>query len=72
MNARTDSVQDYLAATTMCDAGNPWLRQVAREIVRGARAPEEQALSIFYHVRDAVRFSLACSRSSASQTPKRG
>jgi transglutaminase-like putative cysteine protease len=72
MSAQTGTMQDYLAATKLCDSENPWLRQVAEAVVRDARTPEEKALSIFYHVRDAVRFSLAYSRSSASQTLKRG
>lgn len=71
MSATTDSMQNYLAATKLCDVDNPWLRRVAEGIVRDARTPEEKALSIFYHVRDAVRFSLAYSRSSASQTLER-
>ncbi len=72
MSTRTDTMQDYVAATKLCDSDNPWLRKVAEEVVREARTPEEKALTIFYHVRDAVRFSLAYSRSSASQTLKRG
>jgi len=72
MGTRTDPMQDYLAATKLCDSDNPWLCQVAGAVVRDASTSEEKALSIFYHVRDAVRFSLAYSRSSASQTLKRG
>ena len=72
MSAQTGTMQDYVNATKLCDSGNPWLCRVAEEIAKDARTPEEKALSIFYHVRDAVRFSLAYSRSSASQTLKRG
>ena len=72
MSTRTDTMQDYVAATKLCDSDNPWLRKIAEEVVRDATTPEEKALSIFYHVRNAVRFSLAYSRSSASQTLKRG
>lgn len=72
MSTRTDTMQHYVIATKLCDSDNPWLCQVAEGVVRDARTPQEKALSIFYHVRDAVRFSLAYSRSSASQTLNRG
>ena len=72
MSTRTDTMQDYVTATKLCDSDNSWLCQVAEGVVRDARTPEEKALSVFYHVRDAVRFSLAYSRSSASQTLTRG
>lgn len=67
MNTRTDSMQDYVAATRLCDCDNPWLRKKAEEIINGTTTPEEKALKIFYHVRDNVRFSVAYSRSKASQ-----
>mgnify|MGYP001823189190 CR=1 FL=1 len=72
MSTRTDTMQDYVTATKLCDSDNPWLCQVAEGVVRDAATPQEKALSIFYHVRDSVRFSLAYSRSSASKTLKRG
>lgn len=72
MNTQTNTMQDYLAATSMCDCDNPRLRKKAEEIIDGASTPEEKALKIFYHVRDNIRFSLAYSRSRASQILKRG
>ena len=72
MNARMDPMQEYLATTRLCDADNPWLRELAKDIVKDAESPDDRALAVFYHVRDAVRFSLAYSRSTASQTLKRG
>jgi transglutaminase-like putative cysteine protease len=72
MNTRTDTMQEYVAATKQCDCDNPWLREKAQEIVDGASSPEEKALRIFYHVRDTIRFSLAYSRSKASQILKQG
>jgi hypothetical protein len=67
MNTRTDSMQEYVAATKLCDCDNPWLRQRAGEIINGATTSEEKALKIFYYVRDNIRFSMAYSRSKASQ-----
>lgn len=72
MSVPTGGTQEYLAATRLCDVDEPWLRMLAEGIVRDARTPEAKALRVFYHVRDAVRFSLAYSRSTASQTLKRG
>lgn len=72
MNIQAAEVQDYLAVTNMCDYDNPWLRKKAEEIIDSASTSEEKALKIFYHVRDNIRFSLAYSRSKASQIMKRG
>jgi hypothetical protein len=72
MKTRNDTLQEYAAATKMCDCDNPWLRIKVEEIIDGANTPEEEALKIFYHVRDNVHFSLAYSRSKASQILKRG
>jgi hypothetical protein len=72
MNTPTDTMQDYLEVTRMCDCDNPWLRKKAEKIIGGASTPEEKALKIFYYVRDNIRFSLAYSRSKASQILKRG
>lgn len=67
MNIRTDSLQEYVAATNLCDCEDPWLRRKAEETITGATTPEEKALKIFYYVRDNIRFSMAYSRSKASQ-----
>ena len=72
MKSGTNDIQTYLAATTMCDHDNPWLLKLAEEIVNGASTPVEKARRIFNYVRDRVRFSIAYSRSTASQTIKRG
>jgi hypothetical protein len=72
MNTRTDTMQDYAAATRLCDCDSPWLQKKAEEITDGASTPEEKALKIFHYVRDSVRFSLAYSRSRASQILERG
>ena len=72
MNASSVTMQAYVAASTLCDCDNPWLRMKAEEIIDGAATPEEKALKVFYDVRDHVRFSLAFSRSTASQTLRRG
>jgi hypothetical protein len=65
-------MQDFLMATKLCDCDDPWLRKKAEEIIDDANTPKEKALKIFYYVRDNIRFSLAYSRSKATQTLKRG
>jgi hypothetical protein len=72
MNTGVDTMQEYVAATRLCDCDNPWLRERAQEIVDGANTAEEKAVKIFDYVRDHIRFSLAYSRSRASQILKRG
>ena len=72
MNVQINDVHDYLQVTEMGDHDDPWLLKLAEEIVDGASTNTERALHIFYHVRDGVRFSLAFSRSKASETLQRG
>jgi transglutaminase-like putative cysteine protease len=67
MNKRPNSLEEYLAATSLCDCDDPWLRRKTKEIINGATTPEEKALKTFYYVRDNIRFSMAYSRSKASQ-----
>lgn len=72
MKSGVNDMQNYLATTYMCDHDNPWLLKLAEEIVNGAITPVEKARRIFSYVRDRVRFSIAYSRSTATQTLKRG
>ncbi len=72
MNEHDELLEPYLAATNLCDWKNPAVRARTAEIVAGTGAPREKAVRIFYYVRDHIRFSLAYSRSKASQTLKRG
>lgn len=65
-------MQDYLTSTRMCDHDHPWLLKLAEEIVQTATEPIEKALRIFGYVRDHIRFSIAYSQSTATQTLKRG
>ncbi len=72
MKPATDTLQPYLAATPLCDCDAPLVRDLAAEIAQGADSPTEKAVRVFEYVRDHVRFSLAFTRSKASQTLKRG
>ena len=72
MKSGVNDMQNYLSTTYMCDHDNPWLLKLAEEIINGAITPVEKARRIFSYVRDRVRFSIAYSRSTATQTLKRG
>jgi len=65
-------MEPYLAITPLCDHDHPAIRQRVAAITAGADTPREKARRIFYDLRDTIRFSLAYSRSTASQTLKRG
>jgi transglutaminase-like putative cysteine protease len=72
MTMHTGTTRQYTMPTRLCDSEDPWLRERAQRIVAGTDSPTEKALRIFYSVRDDVRFSLAYSHSTASQTLRRG
>lgn len=72
MNDEMNDVNNYLAVTDMCDHDNPWLLELAEEIIDRRSTPVEKALRIFYYVRERVRFGIAYSRSKASKTLKKG
>jgi transglutaminase-like putative cysteine protease len=70
--SEVNDMQNYLATTYMSDHDDPWLMKLAEEMINGAITPVEKARRIFGYVRDRVRFGLAYSRSTATQTLKRG
>jgi transglutaminase-like putative cysteine protease len=72
MKSGVNDMENYLAATYMCNHDSPWIQKLAEDITNGATTPMEKALRIFSYVRDRVCFSLAYSRSTATQTIKRG
>ena len=72
MNGDFEPQDTYLAATKLCNHDHRSVQRWAMRITAGARTPGERALSVFQHVRDHIRFSLAYSRSRASQTLRRG
>ena len=48
VSASSVTKQAYVAASSLCDCDNPWLRMKAEEIIDGAATPEEMALKVFY------------------------
>lgn len=62
----------YLVATPMCDYDDPVVRAFADRILAGANSKREMAVRIFGFVRDTIRFSMAFSKSKASQILKLG
>lgn len=71
MPTQIEPMAAYLAATSLCDHKNPAIVKLASEITADFDAAEDKAKAIFYYVRDHIRFSLAYSRSKASQTLRR-
>jgi len=72
MNGQGETMAKYLEETKLCDWRNPELQAKVMEVTAGADTFKEKAVRIFYYVRDSIRFSLAYSRSKASQTLKKG
>jgi transglutaminase-like putative cysteine protease len=71
INERSD-LSRYLIATPMCDHDHPLVQETARRVVAGAQTNGEMATRIFNFVRDTIRFSMAFSKSKASQILKLG
>jgi transglutaminase-like putative cysteine protease len=72
MDMDVEPEETYLTATKLCNHDDPSVRSRAESVAAGARTPEERAQSVFRYVRDDIRFSLAYSRSRASQTLRKG
>jgi transglutaminase-like putative cysteine protease len=71
INERLD-VSQYLMTTPMCDHDHPLVQETARRVVAGAQTEREMATRVFDFVRDTIRFSMAFSKSKASQILKLG
>jgi transglutaminase-like putative cysteine protease len=65
-------VSQYLITTEMCDHGHPLVQECVHKIVADGQSEREKAIRIFSYVRDTIRFSMAFSRSKASQILKLG
>lgn len=63
-------MEEYLKPTELCDCNDTLLREKSREIIQTASTPKEAAVSIFYFVRDAVRFGMDYPDVKASHTLK--
>jgi len=71
INERSD-VGQYLISTAMCDYGHPLVQETTRRVVAGAQTKREMATRIFDFARDTIRFSMAFSKSKASQILRLG
>jgi hypothetical protein len=63
-------VDQYLITTPMCDYNHPLVQETARRVVTDGQTEQEKAILIFNFVRDSIRFSIAFSKSKASQILK--
>lgn len=76
MPSHTD-LNTFLEPTSIIDSDNTLIREQARSLVRGKTSPADQAVSLFYFVRDEISYNLYVSRSlpehfKASNTLTRG
>ena len=72
MDTQTVSMESYLAETALCDWHNQQIQAKTAEVTASAESSKAKALAIFYFVRDNIQFSLAFSRSKASQIWQKG
>jgi transglutaminase-like putative cysteine protease len=71
IHERSD-VREYLITTPMCDHDHPLVQETARRVVADGQTEQEKAILIFNFVRDSIRFSVAFSKSKASQILRQG
>ena len=72
MISERSDVSQYLIATPMCDFNHPLVQECLHKVVAGGQSEREMATRIFRFVRDTIRFSMAFSKSKASQILKLG
>jgi transglutaminase-like putative cysteine protease len=72
MISERSNLDQYLIATPMCDYGHPLVQECVHRVVAGGQTEQEKAALIFNFVRDTIRFSMAFSKSKASQILKLG
>jgi transglutaminase-like putative cysteine protease len=51
-------IGNYLEPTFFIDCDNPDMRELAEEITRGQHESVEKAVSLFYYVRDTIKYNL--------------
>lgn len=71
IHERSDASQ-FLIATPMCDYSHPLIQECANRVVADGQTEREKAILIFNFVRDTIRFSIAFSKSKASQILRQG
>jgi len=65
-----EGMDEYLKPTEFCDSDNEGIKKKARDLVKDAATQKEAALSIFYFVRDSIRFALDFTDLKASHALK--
>jgi hypothetical protein len=72
MKNKSSELNQYLITTPMCNYDHPLVQEYVQRVVNGEQSEREKAVKIFDFVRDTIRFSMAFSRSKASQILKHG
>ncbi len=65
-----EGMDEYLKPTPLCDSDNEEIKKKARELIKGVTGPKEATLSIFYFVRDEIKYALDFVDVKASHTLK--
>lgn len=68
----SSDLEQYMAATPMCDYEHPLIQERLRSVIGDAQSDQEKAEFIFSYVRDTIRFGIAFSQSRASRILQRG
>jgi hypothetical protein len=69
---KPSDLDQYLISTPMCNCIHPLVQECVHRVVANAQTAQEKAILIFNFVRDTIRFSIAFSKSKASQILRQG
>ncbi|MHA1829447.1 MAG: transglutaminase-like domain-containing protein [Candidatus Heimdallarchaeaceae archaeon] len=72
MSENKTNLEDFLQPTRSCDFNNPIIQNKVIEIVKGAEDKRDEALRIFYWIRDNIKFGISNIDARASRTLKKG
>ncbi|MCP4135923.1 MAG: transglutaminase domain-containing protein [bacterium] len=66
------TIEHFLKGTEYCDCNNPGIRELAYQITRHCDNQRDQAVAIFYWVRDNIKYRLGFWNMKASETLEEG
>ena len=67
-SASTATDPAFLAPTDLCDANHPAIKKAALSLYATGDSPTEQAVKVYHHVQDEVRFRISQLGDNASDT----
>jgi hypothetical protein len=72
MKNKNSELNQFLITTPMCNYDHPLVQAYVHRVVTNRQSERDKATQIFGFVRDTIRFSMAFSKSKASQILKHG